>query len=132
MKAFADTREMDVERLVGALVDAALAVILQAGADEESVQIELDLWEALSGIHARERRSRRVAKLPVSNRIDLVLLARLTEAAFQVGLGHAVHGSSLDIALNILEAFQEIMEAHGTGAAPDKAPQQAHPRFALA
>jgi hypothetical protein len=75
------------------LTDTALGVVSEHGATTASVEVELDLWNALAAtLRGRERSCR--------------ALGLATDAAYRTILGHRPHGSFLDLELGLWQAFR--------------------------
>jgi hypothetical protein len=85
------------------LTDTALGVAARHGTTDASVEVEVDLWNALATALRGPDRSCGV-------------LGRATDAAYRTILGHRPHGSFLDLELELWAAFRNRWPAR-TGAA---------------
>jgi hypothetical protein len=91
------------------LVEVALSVILPDLATHHGAQMKLDLWMALRGVLARERRRLRLLwQAQIALRLDDRLIAQLAEAAYQTALQHGVQGAFLDVELGIWDGFHAV------------------------
>jgi hypothetical protein len=113
MSANARGRNDRTDRLLREFVDAALLVVLTIALPDPSLQIELDLWIALRGVFARQRRRNRLL-LKSSNvpRLDEHLIAQLAQTAYQTILTHISRAPFLDLELAIWDAYRAIAKRH--------------------
>jgi hypothetical protein len=105
------------EEFVAELSDVASVNTLRHGIKGSSVDVELDVWKALSRVVGKDPRPIRVENpgaLPWS--CD-ELLAEFTDAAYQVALQHGVKGSFLDVELGLFQALRNVMAEHADSAA---------------
>jgi hypothetical protein len=87
--------------------DDALQVILQHGTHQPSVEVELDLWNALQEAYRREHRHARWLSLAGARRPSRQnVLAALARAAFAVALDAGVPEEGLrELEIDLLFAF---------------------------
>src|SRR5438128_681411 len=88
--------ERSAEDIAAVLTEAALPVVQRHGVDSSSVEVELGLWQALSGA-LRAQRGRAV---PTS--------ADLSDAAYRAVLGLHPRGPFVDLELDLWQTFRTV------------------------
>jgi len=92
--------EVSVEEFAGAVADLAYPVALKHGVKGSSVDIELDVWQALRAAIGGKQLSGR----PAANEAS----AELTQAAYQVALRRGFSGSFVDVELDLWKALSLV------------------------
>jgi hypothetical protein len=92
------------EQFVGDLTDVALRVAERHGLRGSSVDHEVELWKALGEVVREQERAARRGR---ADKVNFV--ARLTDAAYGVALGHGFMGSFVDVELDLWTALGRVV-----------------------
>jgi hypothetical protein len=99
------------DRFVGELTDAALEAAARYGVQGPSVEQELELWEALGRVVQEQGEQPRGPECEQ-------LLGELTEAAYEVALGHGFRGSFAEVELGLWRALRRAFAKVRTARRP--------------
>ncbi len=93
------------DNLTAELSDRAFQVAAQHGVHGNSVELELEIWQALGAtVNRRSGRSRTAADRDAVE----VCLARLTDTVYEIALEHGFQGSFLDLRLDLWRSLQDF------------------------
>jgi hypothetical protein len=92
------------DRLAEELTDLAYPVVLRQGIEGFSVDVELAIWKAIDG-NLQEMLQSLLARSAPTPPAAGIVLARLTEAVYQVMLGRGFRGTFVDVKLGLWDAF---------------------------
>jgi len=93
------------ERFVAELTEAVYPVVLRHGAKGPSVDVELEVWQAIDQAVSQER-----GKVTPSRCEDV--LAGWTDAAYQVALQKGFDGSFVDLELDLWKVVSSTASRH--------------------
>lgn len=99
-------REKNREHFVAELTEAALAVAVKEGTRGPSVDLEIDLWNALA-VALRDRADREGRDRAEHGLEDR--LADWTDAAYRVLLQRRFHENFIDVQLDLRNAFRHVI-----------------------
>jgi hypothetical protein len=100
-------RDTAREKLLAELTCAALKTAAQHGVQGASVDIEIDVWNAMEDVLNREGSDSATAVKRWEDR-----LSRWTEAAYRVVLAHGFAGSFLELEIDLWQRFHQKIRTH--------------------
>jgi hypothetical protein len=111
MSANSNAPEIAVGEFIATLSDAAAQDALKHGTQGLSIDVELEVWQALRTAFARARAVRPDAAGSAECRgWRERLVAELADAAYQVMLRHGIAGSFLDAELSLFHTLRGALE----------------------
>jgi len=114
--ALAATPAASLENFAAELTEAVYPVALRYGVGDRWLDLELDLWRALSEtVESCARALRGVGSPDESAVCRKGLLAELTSAAYHTTLRHAARESILDAQAGLYQAFRWAIREKGQG-----------------